>query len=120
MLRERSEWPVEKAFAESPSLQGDWQTVARYGDAGSYQSNGTKIYFRCSCGHTLAPAEDNWKHYARQHEATASELGPRISLHDDLEALFFACPSCSRLLDVEIKLTGEDPLFDIAIDSEGS
>ena len=63
----------------------------------------------------ISPAHENWKHYARRATTTAAELGPRIALHAELDAVRYACPSCARLLDVEIKLKNEEPLFDFEI-----
>ena len=62
----------------------------------------------------VASAE-NWKPYARQSATTAAELGPRIALHDELEAIRYACPSCARLHWVEIKLKTEQPLHDMEL-----
>lgn len=109
----RLQWPVEKSL--DPTAKGDGTTVALYGDKASYQQIGGEIYLRCGCGHAFAPAEESWKDYARQSTASAEQLGPRISLHDELEARLYACPSCARLLDVEIKLSDDEPLRDIEL-----
>ena len=76
---------------------------------------GGKLYFRCGCGHAIAPASENWKEFACQGETRADELGPRVSLHEELVATRYACPSCARLLDVDVRLKGDQPLFDIEI-----
>ena len=66
-----------------------WRSPAT---APSVERIGGHYYFRCACGCCIAPAEENWKPYARQSSAAAAELGPRISLHDELEARRYACP----------------------------
>ncbi len=81
----------------------------------AYMRFGGEALFVCGCGHAIAPAQENWKHYARHATTTAAELSPRISLHVELDAVRYACPSCARLLEVEIKLKGEEPLFDIEV-----
>jgi N-methylhydantoinase B len=63
----------------------------------------------------MAPASESWKDYARQAKTTAAELGPRITLHEELEAIRYACPSCARLHWVEIKLKSEAPLYDMEL-----
>jgi N-methylhydantoinase B len=89
--------------------------LAFLGDRASIQRIGAMAYFRCDCGEVIAPANENWKRYARRASATAADLGPRIALHVELEAVRYACPSCARLHAIEIQLKGEEPLFDIEI-----
>jgi N-methylhydantoinase B len=96
----------------APTKDAPGTTLAQAGDRASIQRIGGDAYYRCECGHCIAPANENWKHYARQSNATASDLGPRIRLHAELEAKRYACPGCGRLHAVEIKLKGEEPLFD--------
>ena len=112
---ERMRWPVAQTLADAPPNDAAGETVARLGDAASYRRIGGKVYFRCDCGAAFAPGSENWKPYARRASASAAELGPRITLHAELDAARYACPSCARLLDVEIGLKGEAPLFDVEI-----
>jgi N-methylhydantoinase B len=111
--RQRLSWPVEKILQEQP--QGNPEPLALVGDTAAYVSIGGKAFYSCGCGHVLAPAHENWKHYAGRATTTAAELGPRIALHAELEAVRYACPNCARLLDVEIKLKGEEPLYDFEL-----
>jgi N-methylhydantoinase B len=113
--KERLSWSAPKTMSGAPAADAHGDTVAHFGDAASYQRIKGRNYFRCNCGQAFAPADENWKDYARRSTTTAAELGPRISLHSELEATRFVCPSCARLLDVEINLKGEAPLFDIEI-----
>ena len=115
--RERLSWPAEKAPPALPGGAGEPVLLAGFGDAAGYVRIGEQAFFRCGCGHVLAPAQENWKHYSRRSATTAAELGPRISLHQELEAVRYACPSCARLLDVEIKLKTDEPLFDFELGS---
>ena len=88
------------------ALAGDRATVERI--AG-------KLFYRCGCGAAFAPANENWKLYARAGATSAAELGPRSALHEKLEAIRYACPACARLHAVEVKLRGEAPLFDMQL-----
>jgi len=109
---ERLAWPQQRRLENAPSKDAPGVTVALAGDRASIHRVGADTFFRCDCGQCIAPANQNWKHYARQSNATAADLGPRIRLHAELEAKRYACPGCGRLHGVEIKLKGEEPLFD--------
>ena len=113
--KERRSWPTVKTLegAMAGSAKGD--TVARVGDTASIQRIAGRAYFRCGCGHAFAPGDQDWKPYARQSPAKAAELGPRILLHAELEVRRYACPSCVRLLAVEVKLPGDAPLYDVEV-----
>ena len=87
--------------------------ISLWGDRAKIVGFDGAAYLRCDCGCAMAPASENWKPYARQATTTAAELGPRIALHAELEAIRYACPACARLHWVEIKLKAEPPLFDI-------
>jgi len=111
----RSRWPVDQTLSDPPLANGEWTVRALVGDQATYSEQGGKLYFRCNCGHAFAPAEENWKHYARHALASASDLGPRVKLHVDLQAELSACPSCGRLHAVEIKFRDEAPLWDVEL-----
>ena len=114
----RALWPVNKTLTQRPDDGGDWTTKALVGDRATYAEQKGKSYFRCSCGHAFAPADENWKNYARHALASAADLGPRVRLHVDLEAEMFACPACTRLHEVEIRFKGEEPLWDVELKLE--
>lgn len=115
MRQERLSWPVEKTPANRPADDAAGDTVGLAGDAARYDRIGGTVWFRCNCGHCIAPAAENWKPYARQSTMTAADIGPRIAIHDELEAQRYACPSCGRLHGIEVKLKGEAPLFEVEI-----
>jgi N-methylhydantoinase B len=112
---ERLGWRVPMLLKDKPAKGVTGETIAICGDRASIQKIDGKSYFRCDCGEVIAPITENWKNYARQANATAADLGPRIALHAELEAIRYACPSCARLHQVEIKLKTDEPLFDIEI-----
>jgi N-methylhydantoinase B len=112
---ERLGWKQHKVPMNPPPRDVSGQVVARFGDRASIQRIGAASWFRCDCGTCIAPAAENWKLYARQSSATPADLGPRIALHAEIDAIRYACPSCARLHWVEIKLKREEPLFDFEI-----
>ena len=114
---ERMSWSFQKELRDRPGKDVKGTRLALAGDRAAVERIGGHSYFRCACGCCIAPAEENWKPYARQSSAAAAELGPRISLHDELEARRYACPECARLLDVEIKFKSDPPLFDMVLQS---
>jgi N-methylhydantoinase B len=112
MTAERLGWKAERTLKDAPAEDAIGSELALCGDRATIQKIGDRAYFRCNCGTCIAPAGENWKHYALQANATAADLGPRITLHAELEAKRYACPGCGRLHAIEIKLKGEPPLFD--------
>jgi N-methylhydantoinase B len=112
---ERLSWPVEKTLPAKPMLNADAIRIAGWGDAGSLYSISGKRYFCSNAGHAFAPGDENWKLYARKSSTKVAQLGPRLSLHEELEVVRYACPVSGQLLDVEVKLKGEVPLFDMEI-----
>ncbi|MDX3906296.1 MAG: hydantoinase B/oxoprolinase family protein [Pigmentiphaga sp.] len=112
----RQAWPAAgKRLDTQPDL-AQAATVAIVGDAARIARDAQAAYMVCnSCDHAIAPAQENWKDYARQHLATPDELGPRVRIHHDLEVVQHACPHCATLLDVEVRRKGEASLFDIQV-----
>jgi N-methylhydantoinase B len=115
MRAERLSWPQKKVLSNAPANGAPGDVLALFGDRAKFVRVAGRNYLRCDCGCAMAPAEENWKDYARQTTTTAAELGPRIALHEELEAIRYACPSCARLHWVEIKLKSEDPLYDMEL-----
>jgi N-methylhydantoinase B len=115
MRKERLAWTAEKTASGAPDPKAKGERIALVGDRAAIERIGGGTWFRCTCGHCIAPASENWKPYAKSSKTTAAELGPRISLHPDLEVRRYACPGCGRLHDVEVKLAADGPLFDVEI-----
>jgi N-methylhydantoinase B len=73
-----------------------------------------------SCDADLGPAEDNYKLAAVSRERPAHKVGiplPPADLWIDGSIVVreFFCPGCATLLDTEVAVEGDDPLFDIRI-----
>ena len=115
MRAERLSWPQKKVLSNAPANGAPGDALALFGDRAKFVRVAGRNYLRCDCGCAIAPADENWKDYARQATTTATELGPRIALHEELEAIRYACPSCARLHWVEIKLKSEDALYDMEL-----
>ena len=115
MRAERLSWPQKKVLSNAPANGAPGDALALFGDRAKFVRVAGRNYLRCDCGCAMAPADENWKDYARQATTTATELGPRIALHEELEAIRYACPSCARLHWVEIKLKSEDALYDMEL-----
>ncbi len=115
MRSARMAWSADRVLDSQPDLSRSEQ-VATVGDVARIVRNAGETFFVCnSCDTAVAPAAQNWKHYARHAVATAQDLGTRVRIHEDLEVVRHACPSCATLLDVEVKRKGEAPLFDIEV-----
>ncbi len=115
MRAERLSWPAKKVLDKAPANGAPGEVLALFGDRAKYVRIAGRSYLRCDCGCAMAPADENWKDYARQATTTAAELGPRIALHEELEAIRYACPACARLHWVELKLKSEEPLNDMEL-----
>jgi N-methylhydantoinase B len=74
-------------------------------------------HFRCSCGHDLGPASENWKTKAAARGVAPAACGPHIRLHAELRLREFCCPACATLLELEVHAHDEQPLWTVAIDT---
>ena len=72
--RERLGWPQPKRMAKAVDAR-DGEVVAIYGDRADFVRVAGALYFRCGCGHVIAPAGENWKQFACQGVASAEDSG---------------------------------------------
>ena len=91
--------------------------IAPLGENLSLVRRGTNIEVACRCGTSLGSADRNWKEKALARRVSPAELSPLIHLHEDLEAVQYACPGCGLLLSLEIKRLDEAPLWEISLSS---
>jgi len=103
---ERAGAPVGDALERVGPL-GDRLEIVR-DRAGAY-------WTRCACGHTLAPAQENWREYAGCKLAAPADLGPRARLSEEIEMRRYACPGCGRLHAVDICRKGTPDLHDVRL-----
>ncbi|WP_158290088.1 hydantoinase B/oxoprolinase family protein [Ramlibacter sp. WS9] len=112
----RLQWSAPRALPMKRQFDKKEGVKAIVGDVARLQRGVDGAFFVCeSCDTAVAPADENWKDYARQHVAQPSDLGPRVKIHHDLEVVEHACPHCAQLLDVEVRRKGEASLFDIQV-----
>jgi N-methylhydantoinase B len=114
---ERRARPRARTWEDAPEARGPARW--RLGEGLEVVEAGGALVTRCQCGAVLAPADENWKHYATTAVVPESALGPFIRLHADLEAREYACPSCGLLLGIEVATHEAPPLWDIQL-TEGA
>ena len=73
-------------------------------------------FVACLCGFVLAPLTENWKLYATRASAAPTAAGPWIVLHSQLEMRQYGCPSCGKLLSVEVARTEDPPLWEVEVE----
>jgi len=105
----RTAWPVERS---GTAVGLSAEPVAHLGEHLVIHDSATGPVTACDCGQVLAPAAGNWKTGAAHAELSAGDLGPGITLHEDLRAHAYACPGCGAMLCVEIRRSTEGPLHD--------
>lgn len=64
------------------------------------------------CGERLAVAGERWKDRAARREAPSSAAGPLRETQKDMVLRQFHCPGCATLLDTEVTLAADPPLYD--------
>ncbi|MBI2881939.1 MAG: hydantoinase B/oxoprolinase family protein [Candidatus Tectomicrobia bacterium] len=74
-------------------------------------SGGVRVQCR-GCDHVLSGIGEHWKDRCRVLRSPLTESGPRRSANGIFEMRQYACPSCGRLLDVEVALPEDPPLHD--------
>ncbi|MBM2811903.1 MAG: 5-oxoprolinase, partial [Chloroflexi bacterium] len=111
---QRASWPRGLAWDGPTASLGD--VLHPLGEGLEVVRAGDSSVTRCTgCGFILSPGDANWKPYAGKKLASASDLGPFIRLHADLEARQYACPGCGLLLGLEILTADTPPLWDIQL-----
>lgn len=64
------------------------------------------------CGERLAGAGERWKDHAVRRETPTSAAGPLRETQQDMVLRQFHCPGCATLLDTEVTLATDPPLYD--------
>lgn len=110
----RASWPAARILDALPSP--GLPTLALLGDALRLVGEPDDAYVACVCNTAFAPADGNWKDYARFASVPQEALGNAVRLHKDLQARMYACPACARLLEIEVARHGEVALRDAEVD----
>lgn len=64
------------------------------------------------CGHAFATRNGHWKDQAERREHDTTAAGRFRESVDGMVARQFFCPTCATLLDTEVTLTTDPPLYD--------
>lgn len=74
-------------------------------------------FIRCRCSYVISPAIENYKNHVLWNDFPLSKAGPYINPYKIGQDRFvfreFYCPKCLTLLDTEVALKGEQPLWDV-------
>jgi len=75
--------------------------------------SGNHLVFQCGkCGNFLSAIESHWKDSVPRLISPLSKAGPRRSTSGRFEMREYICPKCATVLDVEVALPGDEPLYD--------
>jgi N-methylhydantoinase B len=111
---ERRAWSAERHMKSKPELTNA-ESIAPMGEGAQLVRGRSGVFVLCRCGNVLAPANENWKSYAGHAEVQAAALGANVTLHEFLHAHLYACGACGKLLGVEVRRDGDEPLHDIQL-----
>ncbi|MGH7907133.1 MAG: hydantoinase B/oxoprolinase family protein [Candidatus Binataceae bacterium] len=107
---ERLGRPVAEKYFQRGKITESHQPLGEYIQKTGDQKTG---YVQCTwCGHQLARAAERWKDRAVRKSLPMSAAG---RFHDSAENLVmrqFYCPECATMLDVEVVLESDPPLYD--------
>ena len=72
-----------------------------------------EVEVRCAkCNYVLAPVNEYWKDHTNVVRSPLTRSGPRRSETQRFEMRHYLCPGCGRLLDVEVAMSADPPLYD--------
>ena len=119
---ERRRGEIREARLEAAKFNGEILSIQFPEDAPVYNlseelrairgGNG-KTYIQCTkSGFVLCPIDQNWKDHCALSRAPLSDAGPRRSNSGRFEMRLFMCPKTAQLLDVEVALPDDPPLYD--------
>ncbi|MGH3134350.1 MAG: hydantoinase B/oxoprolinase family protein [Gaiellaceae bacterium] len=104
--------------ATGPEVDGDAGPVRSIGGHLELYAVDGETYSGCGCGHLFAPSRRNYKEGLALLEEPVQASGPTANPyhvgHDIVFRRFF-CPSCGRLIEIEIARPGDPVLHDIDV-----
>ncbi|HUG65053.1 MAG TPA: hydantoinase B/oxoprolinase family protein [Gaiellaceae bacterium] len=107
---------ADRPNAHSDHVQGE--PVREFGPLLRIERRDGVSHFRCSCGHALGPASENWKCAAARLILDTPQQFPQLVVHEDLELVQYLCPGCGALLATEVEEKGAGPLHDVSLRAE--
>jgi N-methylhydantoinase B len=115
----RRGWPVAEPLAAAEGDGTDAAAAVRIGEHLLITTTPAGRVVLCECGAGLGPANANWKLHAAGGLLAPDELGPKITLHEELEIRAWACPDCGLLHSIEIARVTDPPLHEVQLDTVG-
>lgn len=108
---------AERLGRAVPARLLERQTIARsgqpIGEYLQYAGDSKHGQVQCTwCGHELARAGERWKDKVAQRSLPMSAAGPNCDAAEGLVLRQFYCPQCATLLDAEVALESDPPLYD--------
>jgi N-methylhydantoinase B len=98
--------------------QDDAEHLQSIGGSLHLYASGAEAYTGCSCGRLLAPVGQNYKEGLAMLEEPVQAAGPTANPyhvgHDIVFRRLF-CPSCGRLIEIEVARPGDPLLHDIDV-----
>ncbi|MFI5958987.1 hydantoinase B/oxoprolinase family protein [Cryptosporangium sp. NPDC051539] len=79
------------------------------------RDTGGDLWTRCSCGHVLAPAGENWRLYAATDVAPGAEVATTLTVHESVEFRRYFCPSCGLCHSVDLVPVGAPDPDDVRL-----
>jgi N-methylhydantoinase B len=111
--RRRGEMRAQRIGRAVPPELWSRREIARSGRPLGEYLQVTDGGIQCTwCGERLSAPDERWKERAVRREVPTTAAGP---LRDTLEGMVlrqFCCPSCATLLDTEVTLAQDPPLYD--------
>jgi N-methylhydantoinase B len=85
----------------------------------------SEAYVICKCcEHALAKAEDNYKNGAAVWNSTLAQSNPELThgaaVDEEVVYRSYLCPECGALLDSELTLANEPPVWDVRVATEAA
>ena len=88
-------------------------TGQRYGEYLQHVGSGLHGWIQCTwCGHRVADGSARWKDRVEVRELPPSAAGRYRDCVPDMVLRQFSCPACATLLDTEVVLRQDPPLYD--------
>jgi acetone carboxylase gamma subunit len=80
---------------------------------------GDSVQLQCrKCGNTISDGAKHWKDIVPRLETPVSKAGPLRSNSGKFKMREYLCPRCAVVLDVEVTLDSDPPLYDsVALNS---
>ena len=94
--------PVREAAGDAPA-DGPLARVCPLGDRLEVvrDPNG-QAWTRCTCGHLLGPATENWRGYAASDAAQPADIAVTLIVHASMEFRRYYCPRCGLQHSVDL------------------